>query len=525
MVVMGGQVAFRVDAGHVMGIGHVMRCLTLAAELREQGATCRFICRNHPGHLAAVIKAQGFNVTLLPIFPHTTEETTPSTFHEQSAPFYASWLGAPWHDDAAETLTAFGSERVDWLVIDHYAVDHRWHAMMRPVCNQIAVIDDLADRAYDCDVLLDQTYGRKAQDYAPWVPKLCRGLFGSQYALLRPEFSNFRCESQARRAALAEQKTPLRSLLVTIGGSDPENITGALLKALGREAAMSDVHVTAVLGPTAPHRENVIALVATLPFTCKILVGPTNMADLMVQADLAIGAAGTTTWERCCLGLPSLMLITAENQTEIAHQLQATGAAKLLNIDDFDSVYQELIGMMATYSTYSQASQELCDGHGAQRVAQAMAAITHRLRPAQWADCEAIWQWRRAGEALKFYRQSVDTSLVDHSSWYRTALQDQSKNLWIFEIANQAVCYIRLDHGDARQTATISIYVAPGARGQGFGALGLQTACRQAQREGFVALFAEVHEDNLASQRLFLGQGFSETTAQGLFKQYKKLIT
>ncbi len=147
------RVVFRADASLNIGSGHVMRCLTLANALRESGASCFFVCREHPGNLLELIREQGFEAIGLPL-PKTFESLHGK--HSSSRLTYAGWLGDSWQRDAEQTLAALNGELADWLVVDHYALDSAWEESLRPACRRLLVIDDLADRDHRCDLLLDQ---------------------------------------------------------------------------------------------------------------------------------------------------------------------------------------------------------------------------------------------------------------------------------------------------------------------------------------------------------------------------------
>ena len=315
------HVAFRADASLQIGTGHVMRCLTLADSLRERGAWCSFVCRPHQGHLLALIAQRGHHALALPELHEGAEPDRNGTAH-------AHWLGTDWATDALDSQHVLcahtGGQPLDWLVVDHYALDVRWEEMLRPQAKRIMVIDDLADRHHACNLLLDQTFGRRVADYQPLAPEGCKLLCGSQYALLRPEFAVLREYSLKRRA-----QPVLKELLITMGGVDKDNLTGAVLRALQSCSLPEDCRITVVMGQTAPWLKDVQDLASAIPRPTRVLVGVANMAQLMADSDLAIGAAGATSWERCCLGLPSIMLVLADNQLEVAKGLEKAGAALL----------------------------------------------------------------------------------------------------------------------------------------------------------------------------------------------------
>lgn len=312
------KVTFRTDASLQIGTGHVMRCLTLADALAARGADCQFICRAHEGNLIDYIRTKGHTAHPLPVgaaLPRSPADPT-----------HAPWLGATQAEDAEACTPILAAQRPDWLIVDHYALDARWERALAPHYRKLMVIDDLADRPHACNLLLDQTFGRDAADYRPLVPADCHLLCGSQYALLRPEFAALRPYSLQRRARPA-----LRELLITMGGVDKDNATGQVLQALRACPLPADCRITVVMGATAPWLDEVSKQAQDMPWPTRVLVGVNDMAQLMADSDLAIGAAGATSWERCCLGVPTIMLVLAENQRKIAEALCEASAAHLLD--------------------------------------------------------------------------------------------------------------------------------------------------------------------------------------------------
>jgi UDP-2,4-diacetamido-2,4,6-trideoxy-beta-L-altropyranose hydrolase len=206
--------------------------------------------------------------------------------------------------DAIQTKEAIGDIGADWLIVDHYALDFRWEAHLRSCCRHIMAIDDLADRKQDCDLLLDQNLGRVPAEYDGLVPSVSKILTGPKYSLLRPEFAALRSQSLARRDV-----PQLRNLLITMGGVDKDNTTGKVLNALKRCALLETCHITVVMGPHAPWLSQVRTQAAQMPWHTDVLVNAEDMARLMSDSDLAIGAAGTTSWERCCLFPRGLFII------------------------------------------------------------------------------------------------------------------------------------------------------------------------------------------------------------------------
>lgn len=326
------RVAFRVDASVKIGIGHVMRCLTLADALSLRAIECHFICRGTPQSLTALIADKGHCVHELPIATRILVQNTGSTAPEEQPPLLAhsEWLGVSQQQDASESAAILRELQPDWLIVDHYALDTRWEQAVRPLCGKLMAIDDLADRSHYCDLLLDQNLGRQAADYSAWVSPHCEVLAGSKYALLRPDFAQLRGYSIERR-----KTNQLRQLLISMGGVDKDNATGLVLDILKNCALPYDCRICVVMGATAPWLARVQTQSALMPVPTEVLVNISDMAQRMADSDLAIGAAGGSSWERCCMGLPTLTVVIAENQWPGARALANAGAGELLgNLED-----------------------------------------------------------------------------------------------------------------------------------------------------------------------------------------------
>lgn len=366
---MAPHIAFRADASLDIGSGHVMRCLTLADALRERGARCHFLCREHPGHLNALIRARGHEVQ--PLGAPKGRALPPGA--DRLA--HAAWLGTTQTADAAECADALGRWQPDWLVVDHYALDAEWERAVRPLARQLMVIDDLADRPHLADLLLDQTHGRDAEDYRERVPLGCRVLTGAGHAMLRPAFAALRAPSLARRSGAA-----LRSLLINLGGVDRDNVTGRVLDALRNSPLPPDTRITVVMGASAPWVEDVRQRTQALPWNSEVLCGVDNMAERMVASDLAIGAAGATAWERCCLGLPTVMMVLADNQRSAAEALARSGAVEPLlpgetMARDLCAFLQRAVDDPGELDRMSAQARTITDGRGTDRVIAGMMAL------------------------------------------------------------------------------------------------------------------------------------------------------
>ncbi|SEH88140.1 UDP-2,4-diacetamido-2,4,6-trideoxy-beta-L-altropyranose hydrolase [Halobacillus karajensis] len=289
------RIGFRVDASTNGGTGHVMRCLTLANELRTLGAEVFFMCRRRPGDLVEFIQEHGY-----PVYEMTGADQV------------------SWREDAVRVIQILDNVGwVDWLVVDHYELDARWEKSISPHVKKLMVIDDLADRAHDCDLLLDQNlYKRMEERYVGLVPERTTLLLGPAYTLLREEFF---LSSPSKE----EWDGKIRRILVSFGGSDPTNETMKALQAVERLKITPRVDV--VIGKNHPHKQAITRLCERHE-KVELHIQTREMARLMERADLAIGAGGSSVWERCYMELPSLVIETAANQTEVISSLRETGA-------------------------------------------------------------------------------------------------------------------------------------------------------------------------------------------------------
>lgn len=354
------QIVFRVDASARIGTGHLMRCLALAEALRERGAQVRFVCREHPGHLAALLRDRAFPVSMLP---------APVGDQATGGEDYAAWLGARPEADAAETILVLKGNP-DWLVVDHYGIGIEWERRLRPHVGKLLAIDDLANRPHDCDALLDQNYSATGDArYAGLVAEASRLLTGPRYALLADVYAAYR---QTQRPP----RYPPRRALLFFGGSDPANATGMALEAMSGDG-LRELHVDIVVGRNYPHSAALREQAEARPRTV-VHAPQRHLADLMAQADFAIGAGGATSWERMCLGLPSILVSIADNQRPACEALATAGLAKYVghypgtDARNLAKVVEQLVGDPHTLRELGDKGRHVADGLGAGRVAEAM---------------------------------------------------------------------------------------------------------------------------------------------------------
>lgn len=345
------NILIRADASQAIGSGHVARCLTLANALRGRGAEVLFACRELPGHCLGLITAQGWPTVALPA----------------RYPGEACGLGIeaalPWEQDIAALQQRLPAPAAfDWVVVDHYGLDARWQQAARQWAPQVAAIDDLANRRHQVDLLLDQNLTASAAAYAPWVTGPCQTLFGPGFALLRDEFST---------AAEPVLKPQVERVLVNFGGMDA---AGQCWKAMQALLPFAQLQVDFVAGVDNPYWPQLAALAAARPLW-RLQARSEQFGQLMKAADLFVGAAGGTTWERAALGVPTLCVAVAANQQANAELLAAAGAHVYLGPCaqvDAAQMTQAIAALLANLPRrrrLAETSRRLVDGHGAQRVA------------------------------------------------------------------------------------------------------------------------------------------------------------
>lgn len=291
-------VAIRVDASLAIGSGHLMRCLVLANNFRARGLEVQFISRDFSGNLCYLIEKEGFRIHKLP---------------------WALDAGVSWEEDAVQVkdILLRTGQKIDWLIVDHYKIEEQWEKSLHALVDKIMVIDDLANRRHHCEMLLDQNYyPDAAKRYKGLVPVFCKSFIGPRYALLRDEFYSFRSMTK-------KNYYRVRNILVCFGGVDASNETVKTLKAIGRLDTQG-IHIDVVVGDLNPHKAQVQEFCAHMPnlkFYCQI----EQMAELLARADLAIGAGGIMMWERCFMGVPSIVVVIASNQAASSAALAEEG--------------------------------------------------------------------------------------------------------------------------------------------------------------------------------------------------------
>lgn len=496
---------FRVDSSIRIGTGHIMRCLTLAEALRRRGSQVRFICREHTGSPIAILRQRAMSVTLLP---------PPRIGDNDLSENYAAWLGASLAEDAEQTITALGGEQPDWLVVDHYGIDIEWEQSLRPHVHNVMVIDDLANRRHDCDVLLDQNYSLEGgRRYANLVPKTCTLLIGPRYALMHPEYAVYR-KTQWLRDGQVDR------VLVFFGGSDPQNLTGMALEALS-QSDLSHLAVDVVVGANNIYKDSIARQATHRPLT-RLHEPRPHLADLMAHANLAIGAGGATTWERMCLGLPTVVVTNAENQRPASEALAQAGlilyAGHFSEVDteQLAQALRNLIENCESFVLQLVKSQLQVDGLGTMRLVEVLcpsACVDIVFRPASEEDTILYHAWANDPVPDNDVADPTAVSWRAQSAWLATKLRDENSRLFVYEVANLPIGQIRFEYdGD---DVCIDNSLDPIVRGRGWDSQLIAMGVRLVRQAEPVRFTAEARERGGMPATFFLRLGCSDATNSG----------
>lgn len=350
------NVVIRVDASTRMGTGHVMRCLAIATRLRESGSSVTFISRRVKGDLIDYIRCREFEIKELPLADAEINDSE----------CYTETLAGSVQLDAGQSVQAMGQKPVDWLIVDHYGIDRTWQVRVRPFVRRIMVVDDLANRSHDCELLLDQSAdGERALAYRRLIGEQPTLLIGPNYALMHESFATMRPYSLKRR-----RTENARRVLVFFGGGDIRNELLNALRGL-KLCARPWRHTDVVVGAAYPALEELQNEVIGLP-NATIHVQTERMAQLLAEADFAVTGGGSVAWERCALGVAGIVAILADNQNGNAEWLRSTDAALVLGSSRELTPHTYAVALDSTsekaISEMSRNAARICDGSGASRV-------------------------------------------------------------------------------------------------------------------------------------------------------------
>lgn len=477
------HVLIRVDGDQRIGGGHVMRCLTLANALSEADHTVEFIVADAPGGMADRVSHAGYLIHLLPV----------STVAEAATPPHAGWRRVDPDIDAATTGALARQTGADWLVWDHYGLDADWIEQVRAHVPSLRIlaIDDLDDRPLASDLLLDQTRLGGALTFD--APAMLRG---PDYALLRPEFAAL------RGSALARRNDCVRRILITPGMMDAAGLAPLVLDVL---EDFTDLQIDVVMSADA---QSVGDVCSRLRPGVTLTLDARDMGERMMAADLCVGAGGMTSWERCCLGLPTITITVADNQVDVVAGLALAGAVIPLTLEDArdgQSLRAAIIEGMDRASELSRSAATLCDGLGATRVARAMSGT---LRALTLDDAAMMMAWRNQPRVVAVSASQAPVEAEGHIAWLTRELgrKDAIWRVWQQDGRDIGICGANAGPDGWTWSFYIGDETAP--RGSGGRMCGAFLRLL-AQTPGVETVRAAVRPENMASLRLHERLGFA----------------
>lgn len=456
---------FRFEANCSLGAGHAIRTCVIADALTEKGWVCTIVTSSETYEF----------ITELKRFPRIE----PASFYND--PTYC-----------------------DLLIIDHYHSDEKYEKHFRCFSKKIMVIDDLANRTHDCDILLDQTYGRESKEYRRLVPDNCKILTGSDYVLLRKKFIELRPKALEKRRKTKE----IKRILVTMGGSDPGGHTLYALKTI-KESGFTGV-IDIVLGFSSQGKEKIEAYIHEINNECFMHINP-DIALLVYRADFAIGAAGSGVWERCCLGLKQLLLMAADNQKENFEAFTALGDTRFL---------KELLASKSAYQNNDAAN--IVDGFGVNRVVLAIEDKENlenlHFRKIVQSDRDQVYAWQATTGVRQYCRDTLVPLYADHLMWFSQRLNEHENPYWIICKNSEEIGVLSLTYHSLKSCYELGWFLMPEKWGQGLGAVVVQLMLCIVQP---FEIYAYVKEGNIASQKSLEKSGFFKTNSEHYFSKNK----
>ncbi len=469
------KLLIRADASARMGTGHVMRCLSLAQGWRRAGQDALFLLKESTPALEQRLQGEGFDIV--------------------RSDAVAGGTG-----DADETARVAQERGADWIVADGYHFGADFQRVLKAAGSRLLLVDDYghADH-YSADYILNQNLYAAPGFYARREPHT-RLLLGSRYTLLRQQFNEWRGWKR-------EIPGQARKVLVTLGGSDPDNVTGAIVE---KVAQIPDIEITVLVGGSNPHREQLQSKIQNPKSKIRLIVDAPNMPEWMAWADVAVAAGGTTSWELAFMGLPSLVLVLADNQRAVADALESSRMARKTTPHTVASDLAALLADAEGRAQMSRRGRDTVDGDGVSRVTACLRAAELVLRRAGHDDSRLIWEWANDPGARAASFSSDAIPWETHAKWFVSQLESPA---CLFYVAanrrQQPVGQIR--YAVTGDEAVVSVSLAREVRGQGYGAALIVRGSRQCFADSPVKLIrAYTKPDNEASAQAFQKAGFTD---------------
>ena len=475
-----------------------MRCLALAQAWKDAGGKTIFITACQSEGLLQRLRNEGIDIHLL------------SHPHPDSA-------------DLEYTKSILASNPNSWVVLDGYHFDEAYQHYVKEASYRLFVIDDLAHlEHYYADIVLNQNLHAEKLHYS--CEPYTRLLLGTNYVLLRREFLAWKDWKR-------EIPVTARRVLVTLGGSDPENFTFKVIQAL-QEVKVPGLEATVVIGASNPHVDTLEAAVRQSRIPIRLICDARNMPELMAQADVAVCGAGTTTWELAFFGIPIVAFILAENQRLVAEQIEAYGLGKALagkELTSTESVRKAIALLLKDAEFRRRAAakgRQLVDGQGPQRVLASLAEANRprlRLRPATVEDCRQVWEWANDPVVRVASFSSEPIPWEEHVKWFETKLHSPGCFFYIV-LDDKGIPVGQVRFEVVGSEAEINISIGPRFRGRGYGVEAIRLASELLLRKtGISRLCANIKQNNAESIRAFTGAGYRRVRTE-LVKGHEALL-
>jgi len=487
-----GTLVIRADASIAIGTGHVMRCLALAQAWQDAGGSVVFASIDLSSSLAQRLRSERFEIVKLDGSPGSAQDA--SQIEEFSRPHHA-----------------------DWVVVDGYQFDAEYQRKLKDAGLKLLFIDDNGHAThYLADLVLNQNAHASQELYQSRASQT-RLLLGPRFTLLQREFRPWRHWKR-------EIVSVPRKVLVTMGGSDPGNVTAMVIRSL-QLASIESLEAKVVVGAGNPHIESLERVTNQSETNVSLLKNVTNMPELMAWADVAVSGAGSTCWEMCLLGLPAILIDLAENQRAVAKELDRGGVA--IHLGSVGDVIPEkiasklrwLLSSVETRTALCVRARELVDGKGAERVVSAMRGEMLRLRRVEESDCRLLWEWANDPVVRAASFSSEYIPWEHHQDWFCAKLADPNAVLFLAANPdNVSIGQVRYQLDGL--SAQLSVSLAPEFRGKGYGNRIVAMATEELFRTTNVTTIdAYVKPANEASLQMFRRAGFKQEDSRVIHGQ------